>query len=139
MTATRKNYSRYENFGAYANFYQALLELQASGASGKQYQDLYAEFNNAPVAAHRVLRAITRAAEREADTPLFDWNGFDSDVLTALEAAGIRRIEIDENSVRVDDLAALHAAGWTFAGKADREKVVLGRTEKCGGAVFEKN
>ena len=131
------------NFGAYADFYQAILDLQASGARGNEYHELYshdlAAFDGVPKVTHRVLRSVSRAAEKGTDTPLFDWNGFDSDVLTALEAARIRRIEIDENSVRVDDLAALHAAGWTFAGKADREKVVLGRTEKCGGAVFEKN
>lgn len=111
---TQKNYSRYENFGAYA------------------------EFNNAPVATHRVLRAITRAAEREADIPLFGWNCFGSGVLPALEAAGISKIEIDSSSVQVEDLAALHAAGWTFEGKSDREEVVFNRTEKCGGAVFVK-
>lgn len=121
------------------SFDQAILNLQASGASGNEYHELYSQFDGVPKATHRVLRSVSRAAEKGTDTPLFDWNGFDSDVLTALEAAGITRIEIDENSVRVDDLATLHAAGWTFAGKADREEVVLGRTEKCGGAVFEKN
>lgn len=105
---------RNPDFGIYAFLCEDYQDRAINEDAARRCREWEEAISSEPEAIRKVSEAVKTAAGLRRDHPVFDSrasNTFSPDVLTALEAARITRIEIKE-VIQVRHLEALRLAGW---------------------------